>query len=91
MSNNWITNELKTVNLKDRRLNHRFSKILNVLSERPNVSLPAACGGHTETMAAYRFFDHDIAHFKKIATLVSVRLQVSRFESESFGGRRWTS
>lgn len=66
MSNDWITNELKTANLKDGRLNNRFSKILKVLSERPNVSIPAACGGHTETMAAYRFFDNDKATFEKI-------------------------
>ena len=66
MSSDWIANELKTVNLHDQRLNHRFSKILQSLSERPNVSIPAACGGHTETMAAYRFFDNDKITFAKI-------------------------
>ena len=66
MSSDWITNELKTANFNDQRLNHRFSKILQSLSERPNVSIPAACGGHTETMAAYRFFDNEKTTFAKI-------------------------
>jgi len=66
MDCDWIDNELTTVNLEDKRLNHRFSKILKALSERPNVSIPAACGGHTETMAAYRFFDNDHTTFEKI-------------------------
>jgi len=66
MSDDWIDNELKTVNLQDKRLNNRLSKVLKALSERPNVSIPAACGGHTETMAAYRFFDNDHTTFEKI-------------------------
>ena len=66
MSNDWIDNELKTVNLEDQRLNHRFSEVLKALSEKPNVSIPAACGGHTETIAAYRFFDNDRTTFEKI-------------------------
>ena len=66
MSNDWIDNELTTVNFEDKRLNHRFSKILKALSERPNVSIPAACGGHSETMAAYRFFDNEHTTFEKI-------------------------
>jgi hypothetical protein len=66
MDNDWISNELKTVNLKDKRLNDRFSEVLTALSTRPNVSIPAACGGHSETMAAYRFFDNDHTAFEKI-------------------------
>jgi hypothetical protein len=66
MSHDWIDNELKTANLEDQRLNHRFSEILKALSEKPNVSIPAACGGHTETVAAYRFFDNEHTTFEKI-------------------------
>ncbi|MCL2348597.1 MAG: IS4 family transposase [Planctomycetaceae bacterium] len=66
MSNNWIDNELKTVNLKDKRLNNRLAEILKSLGEHPHVSIPAACGGHAETMAAYRFFDNDKTTFEKI-------------------------
>ena len=49
MGNDWIDNELKTVNLNDKRLDKRFSEVLKALSERPNVSIPAACGGHGVT------------------------------------------
>ena len=66
MSNDWIKNELKTINLADKRLNRRLGEILNSLGERPNQSIPAACGGHAETMAAYRFFDNDKVDFEKV-------------------------
>ena len=66
MGNDWIDNELKTVNLNDKRLDKRFSEVLKALSERPNVSIPAACGGHAETMAAYRFFENEKTTFEKI-------------------------
>ena len=66
MSNDWIDNELNTANLADKRLDRRFSEIFQALSERPNVSIPAACGGHAETMAAYRFFDNDKITFDNI-------------------------
>ena len=66
MSNDWIDTELKTANLEDKRLDKRLSEILTALSERPNVSIPAACGGHKETIAAYRFFDNDKVTFESI-------------------------
>lgn len=66
MSDNWIDNELKTVNLEDKRLNVRFAEILKALGERPHISIPAACGGHAETMAAYRFFGNEKTTFEKI-------------------------
>jgi len=66
MSTDWIENELKNVNLNDQRLNARLADVLAALSERPNLSIPAACGGHTETVAAYRFFDNEKSTFDKI-------------------------
>jgi len=66
MSNDWIDNELETVDLNDKRLDERFADVLNALGSRPNVSIPAACGGHTETMAAYRFFENPKTTFEKI-------------------------
>ena len=54
IDNAWIDNALETVNLKDKRLKDRLSEMIKALSERPNVSIPASCGGHTETMGAYR-------------------------------------
>ena len=55
----WIEQELRTVSLPDERLNVRYRVVLERLSSRPTVSLPAACNGWAETQAAYRFFDND--------------------------------
>ncbi len=66
MSDHWIQNELKEVNLEDKRLNDRFAEVLQALSKRPNVSIPAACGGHAETTVAYRFFDNKKTSIDKI-------------------------
>jgi hypothetical protein len=46
------------VQLHDERLNERLSKLLSDLGDRPAASIPAACGGHKEMTAAYRFFDN---------------------------------
>lgn len=55
----WAIDEMRTAKLEDRRLNARLTKLLSALGERPTASIPAACGGHAETIAAYRFFDND--------------------------------
>lgn len=54
----WITEELRTSDLGDKRLDKRFASVLDQLSSRPNDSLPAACGGWADIHAAYRFFDN---------------------------------
>ena len=40
--------------------------LLSDLGNRPNLSIPAACGGRAETKAAYRFFDNDKTTFEKV-------------------------
>lgn len=55
----WIIEELETLDLSDKRLDSRFSLVLERLSERPTVSIPAACKGWTETIGTYRFFQND--------------------------------
>lgn len=55
----WITNELASSDLGDARLDRRFQIVLDRLSQRPTLSLPAACEGWGETQAAYRFLDND--------------------------------
>src|SRR5947207_2320226 len=75
----WITEELKTADLGDERLNRRFEIVLERLAARPSVSIPAACKGLAETQAAYRFFDNDRVEAKKVlephqrATLERIR------------------
>ncbi|MGL4595418.1 MAG: IS4/Tn5 family transposase DNA-binding protein [Thermoguttaceae bacterium] len=45
MGNHWITDELENAGLGDKRLDQRFAEVLTALSERPNLSIPASCGG----------------------------------------------
>jgi hypothetical protein len=59
----WVVDEMKSVDLKDKRLNARVQLILSQLAGQPTASIPAACGGHAEMTAAYRFFDNDKVGF----------------------------
>src|SRR5262249_2757942 len=55
--------EMKAVDLRDQRLNRRVKRVLAQLAGKPTASIPAACGGHAEMMAAYRFFSNDKVDF----------------------------
>ena len=59
----WVTEEMATADLNDKRLNERLRVILSQLAAHPTASLPAACGGYAEVTAAYRFFDNDKVGF----------------------------
>jgi Transposase Tn5 dimerisation domain/Transposase DNA-binding/Transposase DDE domain len=59
----WVVDEMTSVDLKDTRLNARVQIILSQLAGQPTASIPAACGGHAEMTAAYRFFDNDKVGF----------------------------
>ena len=62
----WATEEMRTVNLGDERLNKRLTSLLTTLSNNPQDSIPVACGGWPETKAAYRFFDNNNVSAEKI-------------------------
>jgi hypothetical protein len=62
----WTVEEMKTASLRDKRLNERLTKILSDLAERPTASIPAACGGKSETDAAYRFFDNPKVTYEEV-------------------------
>jgi len=62
----WTTEEMKTAQLRDKRLNERLTQILSAFAERPTASIPAACGGKQETDAAYLFFDNPKVTFEKV-------------------------
>jgi len=62
----WVVEEMKSADLDDKRLNVRLQEVLTALAERPTASIPAACGGHAETAAAYRFFDNAKATFERV-------------------------
>jgi hypothetical protein len=55
----WAKKELLGINLGDERLNKRSVKLLASLAAKPSASIPAACGGWSETLAAYRFFGQE--------------------------------
>jgi len=62
----WARKEMTAANLGDNRLDDRLAMILSELGNRPNLSIPAACGGRAEMKAAYRFFDNDKVTFAKV-------------------------
>lgn len=62
----WAQEELASVDLGDGRLDARAAVLLSALGNRPNLSIPAACGGRAEMQAAYRFFDNGKVSFEKV-------------------------
>jgi hypothetical protein len=63
----WVEQEMKNLDLQDKRLNTRLKEVLSMLASSPNESIPAAVnGGHNETTAAYRLFDNPRVAFEDI-------------------------
>lgn len=62
----WVDVETKTTTINDKRLEKRFARLLEQLSEKPDESIPAACQGWSDTQAAYRFLDNDKVGFDDI-------------------------
>lgn len=62
----WIVDELATSDMGDARLDQRYALVLDRLSQRPVLSIPAACEGWAEVQAAYRFFDNDRVTVEKV-------------------------
>ena len=73
----WVIEETKDVDLQDKRLNDRLAVILNQLAGHPTASIPAACGGYAEMMAAYRFFDNDKVGFENVLQPDAIALATS--------------
>jgi hypothetical protein len=69
----WVTDELATADLGDKRLDARFEVILSDLGNRPNRSTPAACQGRKELEPAYRFFDNDKVTFDEVLQPTSTK------------------
>jgi len=62
----WAMDEMKNVDLNDKRLNDRLTAVLSQLGGHPTASVPAACGGAAEMAAAYRLFDNKKVHFDNV-------------------------
>jgi hypothetical protein len=69
----WAKEELHYADLGDERLDARLELLLSTLGNRPNLSIPAACGGRAEMQAAYRFFDNEKVTFDKVLQPHSAR------------------
>lgn len=78
----WVVEEMKNADLPDKRLNRRLELILSALGDHPTASIPAACGGWKETVAAYRFFNNDAVEPDKIlqSHYVSTRQRMAEQE-----------
>lgn len=62
----WARDEMRSVDLGDKRLNRRVELLLSRLGMRPNLSIPAACKGKAETKAAYACFHNAKTTFDKV-------------------------
>jgi hypothetical protein len=62
----WAKEEIEEADLGDERLHARLERVLGALGNRPNLSIPAACGGRAEMVGAYRFFNNDKVTFDKV-------------------------
>lgn len=62
----WAIDEMLAVKLDDKRLNRRVAQVLAQLGDKPTPSIPTACKGWAETLAAYRLFDNDKVTMEKI-------------------------
>jgi len=77
----FAASELIAASFGDERLNKRFVKITEVLSENPSKSVPEACKTWGETKAIYRFWDNQKVTPEKIlephiaSTLERVKLE----------------
>ena len=63
----WAADEMATADLNDMRLDKRLTQILSDFSERPNMSIAAASGGHAEITAAYRLATANVLFTKQIS------------------------
>jgi hypothetical protein len=54
----WAARETQTADLGDQRLTKRLTHLLDRALSQPTASIPVACRGWKETLAAYRFFDN---------------------------------
>ena len=51
--------EFETLNFGDPRRDQRAKELVKRFASRPTASIPGACEGWAETIAAYRFLDNE--------------------------------
>jgi hypothetical protein len=55
----WVDEEFETLDLGDPRRDRRAKELLKRFAARPTASIPGACEGWAETIAAYRFLGNE--------------------------------
>jgi hypothetical protein len=55
----WVDEEFEALGLGDPRRDRRAKALLKRLAAKPSESIPGACDGWSETMAAYRFLGNE--------------------------------
>ncbi|CAM2162169.1 transposase [Paraburkholderia sacchari] len=55
----WVDEEFETLDLGDPRRDRRAKELVKRFASRPTASIPGACDGWAETMAAYRFLGNE--------------------------------
>lgn len=66
MMDSWVNGVVDEIELGDERLDRRFAELVEAFAERPEASIPGACGGWTATAAAYRFFSNEAVKSERI-------------------------
>lgn len=55
----WVDEEFETLDLGDPRRDRRAKELVKRFASRPTASIPGACEGWAETIAAYRFLGNE--------------------------------
>jgi IS4 transposase len=66
MVSDWVAEELKDVDIGDKRLNNRLKQLLSVASKQPQMSINKMFHTRKEIQACYRFFSNDLVDETKI-------------------------
>ena len=62
----WVEQEFKSIDIGDKRLNKRATKVLKSFIGNPEQSIPSTFQSWSETKAVYRFFDNPSVTPKKL-------------------------
>ena len=65
-STHWAAIEFARLDLGDVRLDKRAKTLIEQFFAKPTASIPRACNGWGETMAAYRFLENDAVEWRDI-------------------------
>ena len=62
----WVQEEMKYIELGEKRLEKRLLKIISDFSQHPTASIPEFCGDWAATKAAYGFFKNPTSETERI-------------------------